>query len=270
MTLTQALPRIRPRRKGLGAARSTVLGVGSIVVVLILWELAGRFWANPLFLPPLSAIWTRFLEFAAGGQLATDIAASAQSYLGGLAFAILIGGSVGIAMASSKTIRDVLNPWVSVLNATPTIALAPIFILIFGLGIESKVAVCTLVMIFPILVNTYTGFANTDENLVETIRAFGASHVQSYLKVKLPMALPYLFAALRLAAAHGLVGVVVSELFGAKAGVGLLILNSAHTFDSRGLFAGILMLAIAGVVITYTLIALERRLFRWRRSENGE
>lgn len=270
MGLAQTHHRIRTRPKSLDSVRSAVLGASSIVVVLILWELAGRYWANPLFLPPLSAIWERFLEFAAEGQLATDIVASAQSYLWGLFFAIVIGGTVGIAMASSQVIRDVLNPWVSVLNATPTIALAPIFILVLGLGVESKVAVCTLVMIFPILVNTYAGFSNTDEDLVETIHAFGASHVQAYLKVKLPMALPYLFAALRLAAAHGLVGVVVSELFGAKAGVGLLILNSAHTFDSRGLFAGILMLAIAGVFITYTLIALERRLFRWRRSENGD
>ncbi|MGZ2224302.1 ABC transporter permease [Glutamicibacter nicotianae] len=250
--------------------RSTILGVGSVVAVLVLWEIAGRYWTNPLFLPPLSAIWERFLEFVDKGQLAADISASAQSYLGGLGFAILIGVSVGIAMASSKAIQDILNPWVSILNATPTIALAPIFILIFGLGIESKIAVCTLVMLFPILVNTYAGFSNTNEDLVETIRAFGASHVQAYLKVKLPMALPYLFAALRLAAAHGLVGVVVSELFGAKNGVGLLILNSAHTFDSPGLFAGILMLAIAGVVITYSLLALEKRLFRWRRSEGGE
>src|SRR6185312_219818 len=121
---------------------------------------------NPLFLPAPSAIWERFLELVQTGNrgvtLGEDIAVSSQAYFAGLGIAIVVGGGVGIAMAASRTIRDILDPWVAVLNSTPTIALAPIFILVFGLGVTSKIAVCALVMVFPILVNTYSGFANTD------------------------------------------------------------------------------------------------------------
>jgi NitT/TauT family transport system permease protein len=247
--------------------RATLLAALSLTMGAVLWEVLGRWVVNPLFLPPLSQVWVRFLELVQAGQLATDIAASSQAYLLGLAVAIAIGGTAGIAMAASKIIRDLLDPWVAILNATPTIALAPLFIVALGLGIESKVAVCAIVMLFPILVNTYMGFSNTDEQLVETAKSYCASPRQIYTKVKLPMATPYLIAGLRLAAAHGLVGVVVSELFGARAGIGLLILNSAETFDSRALFVGIIILAVAGVTITYGLIWLERRLARWRTTE---
>lgn len=241
--------------------------VVSVVFGLLLWEVLGRWVVNPLFLPPPSSIWPRFLELVANGQLGNDIWTSSQEYLLGLLVAILVGTSVGIAMAASRIIRYLLDPWVAVLNATPTIALAPLFIVMLGLGIESKVVVVAMVMLFPILINTYAGFSNTDEDLVETARSYCASPRQIYAKVKFPMAVPYLIAGLRLASAHGLVGVVVAELFGARAGIGLLILNSAETFDSRALFVGIIILAITGVTITYSLMWAEKKIAGWRLEE---
>lgn len=244
--------------------RSRTVGIASVLIGIGLWEVGSRLLFDPLFLPPPSAVWGRFLELVADGSLATDISVSAQSYGLGLVMAVVVGVLTGVAMASSRIVRDVLDPWVSALNATPTIALAPLFILILGLGVESKVAICAIVMLFPILVNTYYGFSTTDQQLVEVARAYAASPWQSYLKIKLPMALPSVIAGLRLAAAHGLVGVVVSELFGARAGIGLLIQSSAETFDTRALFVGICLLGVVGVLITSALIAAERRIGRWR------
>ncbi|RZQ60807.1 ABC transporter permease [Amycolatopsis suaedae] len=244
--------------------RSRVIGAGSIVAGAGLWELASRLLFDPLFLPPPSAVWGRFLELLADGSLLGDMAASGQAYGLGLLVAVVVGVLAGVAMAASTVVRDILDPWVSALNATPTIALAPLFILLLGLGIESKVAICAIVMLFPILLNTYYGFSTTDQQLVEVARAYAATRWQTYVKIKLPMALPSLIAGLRLAAAHGLVGVVVSELFGARAGIGLLIQSSAETFDTRALFVGITLLGIVGVAVTYALIAVERRVGRWR------
>ena len=245
-------------------SRSRTVGLLSVLIGVGLWELCSRLFFDPLFLPPPTAVWGRFLELASDGTLAEDIGVSAQSYGLGLLAAVVVGVLTGVAMASSRLLRDILDPWVSALNATPTIALAPLFILILGLGVESKVAICGIVMLFPILVNTYYGFSMTDRQLVEAAQAYAASPWQSYVKIKLPMALPSVIAGLRLAAAHGLVGVVVSELFGARAGIGLLIQTSAETFDTRALFVGICLLGIVGVVITYILIAVERRIGRWR------
>jgi NitT/TauT family transport system permease protein len=184
-----------------------------------------------------------------------------------LVLAIAAGGVVGVAMAASRTTRDVFDPWVSFFNATPTIALAPLFILIFGLGLWSKVVICAIVMLFPILLNTYYGLSGTDPQLVETARSYSANPWQVYTKVKFPMAVPSFVAGLRLAAAHGLVGIVVSEFFGARAGIGILIQNSAETFDTAGLFVGICVLGFAGVIITYALIFAERRVGKWRPKE---
>jgi NitT/TauT family transport system permease protein len=174
---------------------------------------------------------------------------------------------IGITMAASRTLREILDPWVAFLNATPTIALAPLFILILGLGLSSKVAICAIVMLFPILLNTYYGLTGTDAQLVETARSYNAKPWQVYWMVKFPMAVPSFVAGLRLAAAHGLVGVVVSELFGARAGIGLLIQESAETFDTAGLFVGICVLGIAGVLVTYALIFAEKRVGKWRPKE---
>ncbi|GAB3729069.1 ABC transporter permease [Nocardiopsis nanhaiensis] len=244
--------------------RTKLIGAASVTGGVLMWEVGARLFFDPLFLPPPSAVFVRFLELLADGTLLRDIGVSGQAYLLGLVIALGVGVTVGLAMAASTLVRDIFDPWVSALNATPTIALAPLFILILGLGVGSKVAICAIVMVFPILINTYYGFSNTDRQLEEAARAYSASPRQVLLKVKLPMALPSFIAGLRLAAAHGLVGIVVSELFGANAGIGLLIQTSAETFDTRALFVGISILGVFGVTITYLLIWVERRVGRWR------
>jgi NitT/TauT family transport system permease protein len=261
----------RPRRAArptwIAAHRSRLTGLASVIGGIALWEVVARAFFSPLFLPPPSAVWSRALELIRDGTLWEDISASGRSYLLGLLIAIVVGATIGIAMAASRTLRDILDPWVAFLNATPTIALAPLFILILGLGLSSKVAICAIVMLFPILLNTYYGLTGTDAQLEETARSYSARTWQVYWMIKFPMAVPQFVAGLRIAAAHGLVGVVVSELFGARAGIGLLIQESAETFDTAGLFVGICVLGIAGVLVTYALIFAEKRVGKWRPKE---
>jgi NitT/TauT family transport system permease protein len=260
-------PRGRVRPGWITANRSRLTGLASVILGIALWEVVARAFFSPLFLPPPSAVWSRALELIRDGTLWEDISASGRSYLLGLLIAIMAGATIGIAMAASRTLRDILDPWVAFLNATPTIALAPLFILILGLGLSSKVAICAIVMLFPILLNTYYGLTGTDAQLVETARSYSARTWQVYWMIKFPMAVPSFVAGLRIAAAHGLVGVVVSELFGARAGIGLLIQESAETFDTAGLFVGICVLGIAGVLVTYALIFAEKRVGKWRPKE---
>jgi NitT/TauT family transport system permease protein len=260
-------PRERARPAWLATHRSRLTGLASVIGGLILWELVARAFFSPLFLPPPSDVWSRGVELVRDGTLWEDISFSGRSYLLGLLVAIVAGGLIGTCMAASRWLREILDPWVAFLNATPTIALAPLFILILGLGTSSKVTICAIVMVFPILLNTYYGLTNTDANLVEAARSYAAKPWQVYTMVKFPMAVPSFVAGLRLAAAHGLVGVVVSELFGARAGIGLLIQESAETFDTAGLFVGISVLGIAGVLVTYALIFAEKRVGKWRPKE---
>ena len=129
--------------------------------------------------------------------------------------------------------REILDPWVAFLNATPTIALAPLFILILGLGTSSKVTICAIVMVFPILLNTYYGLSDTDAQLVETARSYAAKPWQIYWMVKFPMAVPSFVAGLRLGGRARPGRRRRGELFGARAGIGLLIQESARDVRHR-------------------------------------
>jgi NitT/TauT family transport system permease protein len=156
------------------------------------------------------------------------------------------------------------------LYATPVIALGPLFVLWLGIGVGSKIAIIFLTSVFPILINTIVGLTTTDRNLIEVARAYGASERQIFTKIRLPSATPFVIAGLRLGVARALVGVVVAELFGARAGLGFMILGSAQNFDTAGLYVGVLILAVAGIVSVELLKALERRLAPWRVEEADE
>jgi NitT/TauT family transport system permease protein len=198
-------------------------------------------------------MWTSLLEFTLGFVIAS-----------------VVGIAAGVMMATSETLRDLADPWVSMLYSTPIIALGPLFILWFGIGMSSKVAVIFLVVVFPVLLNAFVGLSTTDPGLLEAARSFGATTAQTFSKVRFPAALPFIVTGLRLGVARGLVGVVVAELFGAKAGLGYLILISAQTFDTAALFVGVLILAFSGVVAVEVLKWIERRLAPWRFQESGE
>jgi NitT/TauT family transport system permease protein len=239
--------------------------------VVVLWEVAARtVVANPLFFAPLSAVASRSVELWRARELQLHIWTSTQEFLLGFVLASAMGIVCGVLMASSDTLRDFFDPWVSMLYSTPIIALGPLFILWFGIGIASKIAVIFLVVVFPVLINTFAGLTTTDLNLVEAARSFGASTTQIFTKVRFPAALPFIVTGLRLGVARGLVGVVVAELFGAKAGLGFLILISAQTFDTAGLFVGVIILAFSGVVAVELLKWIERRLAPWRFQEAGD
>jgi NitT/TauT family transport system permease protein len=237
----------------------------------VAWELVARYVvSNPLFLAPLSDVWRATLRIAASGDLARFAWVSLQEFLIGFALAIVVGVGLGLAMAVSRPVQEVLEPWVTALQATPLIALGPLFVLWFGLGPASKVAVVFIVAMFPILVNTYTGILGTPVHLVEAARSFGARPSQIYREVMLPAAVPVIVAGLRLGMARGLTGVVVGELFASKEGLGFLILFASQTYDTAALFTGVLIFALAGVASTHILLMAETRLAPWRKAARDD
>jgi NitT/TauT family transport system permease protein len=168
-------------------------------------------------------------------------------------------------MAENEVARKALEPWISGLYATPTIALAPLFILWLGIGIWSKVLVVIFLVLFPVTINTEAGLRTTSPRLIEMLRGFGATPSQIFFKLSLPSASPFILAGLKLGIGRGLIGVVVAELFGSRAGLGQLIHQSADGFNMPDLFAGVLILAVAGIVMTAGFTRLERKLVPWTR-----
>ena len=246
--------------------RLPLAGLISIACGLALWEVMSRFVvANPLFLAAPSQIFLAIVSLAATGELWRHMGVSGLEFVIGYVIASVIGIALGLAMASSATAKQVCQPWISGLYATPTIALAPLFILWCGIGIWSKVLVVILLVLFPVTINTEAGLRTTSPRLIEMLRSFGASSRQIFVKVSLPSATPFILAGLKLGIGRGLIAVVVAELFGSRAGLGRLISQSADAFNMPELFAGVIVLAVAGIAMTAGFGWLEGKLVPWTR-----
>jgi NitT/TauT family transport system permease protein len=242
-------------------ARGTV----SFLVAIVAWELIARFAVhNSLFLAGPIAVAQKAVELTASGELQKNMSASMSEFGIGFALSAIVGIGGGILLAHSQKARHYIDPWVSMLYATPLIALGPVFILWLGVGLTAKVAIIFLTAIFPILLNTVSGLRETDPQLVEVARSFGGTEAQVYEKVRFPAALPFIIVGLRLGIARALVGIVVAEFFGARAGIGFMILMSAQTFDTASVFLGVIILAVAGIGSTEFLKWVEIRLAPWR------
>jgi len=262
----QAAPADAAARLPQGARLRHFAGIASVLGGLIGWELISRlFVANPLFLAAPSQIVQAIFSLTLSGEMARHVAISAVEFALGYLIASVIGIGLGFAMASSATAKRALQPWISGLYATPTIALAPLFILWLGIGIWSKVLVVIFLVLFPVTINTEAGLRTTSERLIEMLRSFGASPRQIFFKVSLPSAMPFILAGLKLGIGRGLIGVVVAELFGSRAGLGRLISQSADAFNMPELFAGVVVLAVAGIVMTAGFTWLEGRLVPWTK-----
>jgi NitT/TauT family transport system permease protein len=250
-----------------GAVRRNYLaGFLSVIGGLVLWEVVSRYLvANALLLAAPSEILQAIYRLTLSGEMGQHVAVSGIEFVLGYTIASIIGIALGFGMANGQTFRQALQPWISGLYATPTIALAPLFILWLGIGIWSKVLVVITLVMFPVTINTEAGLRHTSERLIEMLRSFGASRRQIFVKVSLPSALPFILAGLKLGIGRGLIGVVVAELFGARAGLGELISASADSFNMPELFAGVVVLAVAGIVMTAGFSWLESRLVPWTR-----
>ncbi len=246
---------------------STVRGLLSLVIVGLVWEIAGRSGRWPLILAPISEIWVKFLQLAATGELMRHVLVSLNEFFVGFAIAAVLGILLGIAIASSEAVKDFVDPWVSAVYATPTVALAPLFIFMFGIDAPSKMAVVFLLAIFPVVINTATGIRSTDRVYIEAARSFSATRAQIFTKVLIPSALPFIVAGLRLGIGRGLVGVVVGEFIGARAGLGYMIFRSSQAFQIDAMWVGVFLLAGTGVVAVIVLQKVERRMAPWREFE---
>jgi NitT/TauT family transport system permease protein len=180
--------------------------------------------------------------------------------------AVVLGIVLGLLIASSRILQQILDPLLTAMYSVPIVALAPLFIAWLGFGIESKIAVILLVSVFPIIINTEVGLRSTDRHLIEAARSFNASPLQIFRTVTFPFAIPFIIGGVRVAFARALVGVVVAEFFGAFAGYGYAILAASQTYNTARLLAYVLVLAFLGMLSSIALQAWEKRLAPWRET----
>jgi len=238
----------------------------TVVAFLILWHLAS-IPAGRLLLPSPLDVVPAFIDEVSSGQLVVATLSSLQVFAAGYALAIVTGVALGVLMGGMPRLGETLEIYVNALNSTPRIAFIPLIILWFGLGTNAKIVVVWLQAVMPILINTYAGVQNTDPDLVEAARSFGARRGQVFRFIMLPAALPYIVTGLRLGGANAMVGTVIAELYTALSGLGFLIAQFGGTFQTARYFAPVLVLAAMGMLISQILKVLERRLARWKSSQ---
>jgi NitT/TauT family transport system permease protein len=249
------------------ARRSRRRAVLSILGGLVLWELVGRYVVtSPILFAPFSKVLAAGYVLLRDGELMRALAVSSTEFALGFALATIVGVALGFLMATNRLAQDVLDPWVSFLYSSPLVALIPFFILVFGVGIASKVAIVFTVAIFPILLNAFVGIRSIDPALLEVGAAFNCTRAQVFAKILFPAALPYVIVGLRLGIGRALTGVVVSELFGSNAGLGYLIGNAGQRFDTPTVLFGVLMFSTLGVAMVEALKWIERMLAPWRKT----
>jgi len=247
--------------------RTAILGIGTMAIFLLLWELAPALgMINPLFSSSPSRIFIAARWLFANG-LWYDIWVSFSEFVLGFGLAVVIGIPVGVALGWFPTLRAMFDPFVIGLYSVPRVALLPLIILWLGIGLESKVAVVFLGAIFSIIVNVMAGMRATDDTLVKCARSFGASERQVLWTVVLPGSVPFMIVGMRLGAGRGLVGIVVGELVAAQAGVGHMMARAGATFQTDKVFVGVILLAMFGLLLSKGLSALEARVDDWRPTQ---
>ncbi|WP_398497561.1 ABC transporter permease [Variovorax sp.] len=237
-----------------------------IVLFLALWEALPRLGiVSDAYLSPPSAVLASIGQLLDNGQLWKHVAASLQRSLWGLVLASSAGVLLGLLISGFRRLAAIVDPVLQLFRQTSAFALFPVFILFLGIGELSKVAITFWASFWPVLLSTVSGVKQVDRLLVNSALSMGASRRFVFFKVVLPASLPSIFTGVRLAGAYSITALVAAEMIGAHSGLGFLTLNSQETFQIPTMYAGILLLAVLGLLLNYLLALLERRLLRWRR-----
>lgn len=237
----------------------------SLAIFLIIWEGLVRLLDLPAFiLPAPSQVAERWLRALADGSLLYHSAATLLEVLSGLLSGVVLASLLGYALAKSRLLEKVLQPFLVASQAIPTVAIAPLLVIWFGAGISSKVLICALTVFFPVLVNTVVGLRAVPENLRDLMRSLRATRWQMLGMLELPAALPVLLGGLRIGATLSVIGAVVGELVGADRGLGFLINVGRGQYDTALVFVGVLTLVCLAVTLYSLVLWLEKRLLRWK------
>ena len=236
--------------------------------MLLAWQIVGQSYNTDLFSTPVLVVGA-FVNLSLTTPFLTDLVTTLRDFAIGYLIAAVLGVLLGVAMARWKTVETALDPYVNALYSTPYVALAPLFVIWFGIGFTELLAVVILSAVFVILLNAFSGAKNISKAYVETGRAFGFSGVQLYRKVVIPGALPYIITGLRLGIGRGFVGVIVAELLVRLDRLGFLLTYYSELLEVAPGIAIAVTLGLIGLLLTEGVKKIEVRLSPWRGSATG-
>jgi NitT/TauT family transport system permease protein len=269
------------KRLYLGYERA-ILGVVVVAIALVLWEGFGRGWwadllgpllgpqaarfqLKPIFISsPTRIAREAFRMYAVTGEIWKDLGWSGLEFITGLALSLAIGIPLGLAAGWYRRFSYAVEPFLAALNATPQVAFLPLLVLWLGTGLASRVLIIVLLAVLPIALSALGAVRTADARLIRVARSFSANDSRLFRSIILPGAVPFLLAGVRLAIGRAMIGIVVGEIYGSAAGIGMMINQAGSRFETDKVFVGVLTIAAAGVGLVELIRVIERRVDVWR------
>jgi len=268
----KAAPQNPVARTSLVRRRIENLGLQLLLLgaFLALWEYASGRWVEKILVSSPSDIWLVIVRWIGDGTYLTNLSVTLEATLGGFALGAGLGMAVGFATGLWKRLGEVLQPILMALYTLPRLALAPLFLMWFGLGMEFRVVFAATIVFFLVYYNTFFGVREVSRDLINAVRIMGAGRFQVLVRVIAPSALVWVAAGLKISVPYALVGVVVAEMIAGNSGMGYLLSRAAGQFSAAQSFAAIFGLLIMALILDWLITLLSARALRWKAADRDE
>lgn len=240
------------------------LRIVGLIAIIALWQIISGTLVDPFWVSRPSLILERLQRWIASGTLVNNLSVTLLEMVVGFIVGAIAGILLGLILGLNRFVSKLLDPFLIGFYSVPRIALAPLFILWFGIGLTPKIILSGVVVFFLVFMNTFAGVRDVDRELLDVVRVLGARRDQILRMVVLPSAMAWVFAGLKISVPYALIGAVVAELVAAKAGIGFLLSLASGQFDTTGVFTALIVLTIVGVLINEVVNRAEGFLLRWR------
>lgn len=262
---TAAVPRTPARTQSWKESR--LISPAILLALLVFWEAMVRTFEVPaIVFPPPTAVLASLWDGIVSGLFLPHFLVTLWEILSGFVAGSSVGIILGILIGQSVFLERVLYPYVVAFQTLPKVAVAPIIVIWFGYGLSSKIIITAAIAFFPVLANTIVGLRSVPREQIDMLRSFTAGEWQIFRMARLPLALPFIFVGLDIAIVLSVIGAIVGEFVGAKAGLGYLILQKNFTFDMAGVFAILIILSLIGVGLHLIVVFVQRKVLFWAES----
>lgn len=245
----------------------TFIRVAILALIIVVWEVAAPLTDMEFFISTPTAIWSSLSARISDGSLFFHAWITSVEAIGGFLLGGTIGFVVGLFLGRFEYLAKVLDPFLMAFYSLPKAALAPLFILWFGIGMDMKVILAASIVFFLVFLNTFTGVRQVSREQVAIMRLMGATERHILTKVVIPSAITWVFAGLRLSVPYALIGAIVGEIIAANRGLGYLLSHATGQFDAAGTFAALFAIMVLAVLLNISVNFIERRLLPWKEVE---
>lgn len=252
----------------MGGGQMFVWQTGLFIVVMACWQFASGRLVDNFFISNPVDVAVRLWDWTVSGFIFPHLWVTFYETVAGYVLGSLIGMLLGIWLGVSHFMSRLLNPFLFAFYALPKIALAPLLVLWFGLGLESKIALATVIVFFLVFYNTFTGVREVDQDMIHTVRLMKANRRQVLIHVVIPSAMSWIFAGLKISIPYALIGAIVGELIAASQGLGFLVARMGADFDTTGVFAVLVVIGLLAVALNQVVEIAQIRQERWKFVSN--